>query len=73
MELLPEYSENTRKIMEAAGGKLLSVFFTEESILGENTPEAKAIMVFPDSESINSMVESEEYKKGIPTREKCFL
>tara|TARA_B110000211_G_C14066185_1_gene547758 strand:- start:716 stop:1018 length:303 start_codon:yes stop_codon:yes gene_type:complete len=72
MGLLQEYSANTSKLMEAAGGKLISVFFTEEVLFGDNIPETLAVIEFPDAESIRNVINSGDYKKGIPLREKCF-
>jgi len=70
--LLPEYSAQTGELMAKAGGKMISVFFTEEVLFGENIPQTIAVLEFPDSESIKNVINSEEYKKHIPTREKCF-
>ena len=72
MELLPEYSQQVQELMEKGGGKTVSVFMVSEAIFGDNIPATLAVLEFPDVESIKKVVESEEYKRGIPTREKCF-
>tara|TARA_B110000908_G_C10241117_1_gene446122 strand:+ start:176 stop:364 length:189 start_codon:yes stop_codon:yes gene_type:complete len=51
---------------------MVSVFMLEEAILGDNIPQTLAVLEFPDAESIKKVVNSEEYKKGISTRDKCF-
>jgi len=72
MQLLPEYSAKTQAIMAKGGGKLVSVFMVNETLIGNNIPQTMAIIEFTDAESIKKAIESEEYKEGIPTREKCF-
>jgi uncharacterized protein (DUF1330 family) len=70
--LLPEYSAKTSELMIKGGGEMVSVFMVEEAILGDNIPQTLAVFEFPDAESIKKAVNSEEYKKGISTRDKYF-
>jgi uncharacterized protein (DUF1330 family) len=72
MHLLPDYSKRTQELMTKGGGKMVSVFMVSESILGDNIPATLAVLEFPDADSIKKVVESEAYKEGIPTRDKCF-
>jgi uncharacterized protein (DUF1330 family) len=70
--LLPEYSAKTAELMTKGGGKMVSVFMVKEAIFGDNIPQTLAVLEFPDVESIKKVVNSEAYKAGISTREKCF-
>jgi uncharacterized protein (DUF1330 family) len=70
--LLPEYSAKISELMIKGGGKMVSVFMVEEAILGDDIPQTLAVLEFPDAESIKKVVNSEEYKKRISIRDKCF-
>jgi uncharacterized protein (DUF1330 family) len=70
--LLPEYSAKTAELMTKGGGGMVSVFMVEEAIFGNNIPQTLPVMEFPDAESIKKVVNYEEYKEGISTRDKCF-
>jgi len=72
MEAMKYYSKHAKKLLFAAGGKPIGGYKVSEEVYGKNSPALFFIVEFPNELAIRNFLNSREYKKLIPYRDKAF-
>jgi len=72
IEAMKYYAQHAKKLLRAAGGKPIGGYKISEKIYGESSPASFFIVEFPNELAIRNFLNSEEYKKLIPYRNKAF-
>ena len=72
MQAMQSYLEQAGPFAPKYGGVFVSRFKTIKHLVGENGAELMSIFEFPDAQSIENMMNDEEYKKLTEIREKAF-
>ena len=72
MAEVPEYLGNVMKIFGQHGGKPIGRYKTLESLAGDDSPEMVAILEFPSTETIKSMVNGSEFQALGEQRSRVF-
>lgn len=73
MQAMQSYLEQAGPYAPKYGGKFLGRYKTTKHLAGENGAELMSIFEFPDVQSIENMMNDEEYKKLTEVREKGFI
>ena len=72
MQAMQSYLEQAGPFAPKYGGVFVSRYKTIKHLVGENRAELMSIFEFPDAQSIENMMNDEEYKKLTEIREKAF-
>jgi uncharacterized protein (DUF1330 family) len=72
MQGVQSYLEKAGPFAPKYGGIFISRYKTLKHLVGENGAELMSIFEFPDVQSIENMMNDEEYKKLTEIREKAF-
>lgn len=71
-ELIQEYTSKAGPLLVAAGGKPVKKAKLTKPLVGNPDYAMSVIFEFPNTEAIEGVFNSEEYKALIPVREKAF-
>ncbi|MFY0690054.1 MAG: DUF1330 domain-containing protein [Cyclobacteriaceae bacterium] len=69
---LPDYLGSIMEVFKENRGTPIGRYKTTSKLVGEGSPDLIAIISFPDSEVIEDMLNSDEYKKLEQLRERVF-
>jgi len=69
---LKTYLGSIMPVFGKNGGKPIGRYRATDQLLGDNGPEMVALIEFPSSEAIKTMVESDDYKALGELRQKAF-
>ena len=69
---VPVYMKEVVRIFAENGGKPLGRYKTIEKLSGDGAPETMAILEFSNQQTIDDMIDSEEYKSLADVRERIF-
>lgn len=72
MQEMQLYLQQAGPFAPKYGGVFVSRYKTTKHLVGENGAELMSIFEFPDAQSIENMMNDEEYKKLTEVREKAF-
>ena len=72
MQEMQSYLQQAGPFAPKYGGVFVSRYKTNKHLVGENGAELMSIFEFPDAQSIENMMNDEEYKKLTEIREKAF-
>ena len=72
MQAMQSYLEQAGPFAPKYGGIFVSRYKTIKHLVGENGAELMSIFEFPDAQSIENMMNDEEYKELTEIREKAF-
>ena len=72
MQEMQSYLKQAGPFAPKYGGVFVSRYKTNKHLVGENGAELMSIFEFPDAQSIENMMNDEEYKKLTEIREKAF-
>lgn len=72
MAAMKYYAQHAKKLLSAAGGKPIGRYKVSEEVYGKDSPAFFIIMEFPNEKAIRHFLNSKEYQKLIPYRDKAF-
>ena len=72
MQEMQSYLQQAGLFAPKYGGIFVSRYKTNKHLVGENGAELMSIFEFPDAQSIENMMNDEEYKKLTEIREKSI-
>lgn len=73
-DALEQYAAGTIPLIQAAGGKIICRLQVADTVVGDNNarPDLVAVMKFDSQSAILSFLNSAEYRRQVPYRDRAF-